>query len=136
MIGRHHVFASVFLPFYRTTEVPRRKRHKQVLGVEFATNSESPSHVEFDEIDFIVRKPEHSREHLSIEKRHFCCAPNSHVLSFGIPLCKKTAHFHGHGCVALNGKLFSSRIASLFNSCFRLPPPALIAVSTFVPLLV
>src|SRR5258708_17743800 len=116
MIGRHHVFASVFLPFYRTTEVPRRKRYKKVFGVEFATNSESPSHVEFDEIDFIVRKPEHSREHLSIEKRHFCCPPNSHVLSFGIPLCKKTSPFHQHCSVVHTGHTLPPISSILFHS--------------------
>src|ERR671936_2635607 len=71
MIGRHHVFASIFLPFYRTTKMPRRKRYKEVLGVKFAANSKGSSHVEFDQINFLVRKPEHSREHLSIEERHF-----------------------------------------------------------------
>ena len=116
VIGRHQMLAAILDPFDRAADMAGRERDEEILGIELAAHAEAAADVELDHVDGMLGKPQHGREHATVEEQDLGGAENDELPLRRIPLGDQAAGLQRHRSQAMTAKALAAGVLGLGES--------------------
>ena len=116
VIGRHQVLAAILDPFDRAADMAGRERDEKILGIELAAHAEAAADIELDHVDGLLGKPQHGREHATVEEQDLGGAENDELLLRRIPFGDEAAGLQRHRGQAMAAEAFAAGVLGLGES--------------------
>src|SRR5690349_21585555 len=106
MVRCEQVFAPVFNPFHRPTNVARRKWNEEVLGIELPSDAKAAAYIELNHVNVVFLQFHHHCKSAPVKKVYFRRRGDGEMLPSNIPLRDETARFHWRGRVSMRAEEF------------------------------
>ena len=116
VIGRHQMLAAILDPFDRAADMARRERDEKILGIELAAHAEAAADVELNHVDGMLGKPQHGREHATVEEQDLGGTENDEPPLRRIPFGDEAAGLQRNRGQAMTAKALAAGVLGLGES--------------------